>query len=53
MSKKPIDADAILKHAKLLVHEHAHEIQAYGHLVNLPIALFEHRRRPTTSPKPR
>ncbi len=36
-----IDADTILKRAAPLVHQHAHEIQPYGHLVKLPIALSE------------
>jgi hypothetical protein len=42
---KTIDADAILNRAKPLVHQHAHEIHPYGHLVKLPIA---HNR---TSPR--
>ena len=42
MSKRTIDADAILNQAKPLVHQQAHEIQPYGHLVKLPIALSEH-----------
>jgi starvation-inducible DNA-binding protein len=41
MSKKTIDADAILNRAKPLVHQQALEIQPYGHLVKLPIALSE------------
>ena len=41
MTKKTIDADAILNRAKPLVHQQAHEIQPYGHLVKLPIALAE------------
>lgn len=41
MSKGTLDADAILARAKPLVHQHAHEIQPYGHLVKLPIALSE------------
>ena len=41
MAKKTLDADAILQHAKPLVHQQAHEIQPYGHLVKLPIALSE------------
>src|SRR5262249_18250969 len=35
------DADAILAHAKPMTHQQAHEIQPYGHLVKLPIALSE------------
>src|SRR6188474_2084260 len=41
MSKRTIDADAILNRAKPLVHQQALEIQPYGHLVKLPIALSE------------
>jgi starvation-inducible DNA-binding protein len=36
-----IDADAVLKRAEPLVHQHTHEIQPYGHLVRMPIALSE------------
>src|SRR6476659_438874 len=42
MTKKMIGADTILNRAKPLTHQHAHEIQPYGHLVKLPIALPEH-----------
>jgi starvation-inducible DNA-binding protein len=38
---KPIDADVVLKRAQPLVHQHAAEIQPYGHLVHMPIALSE------------
>jgi starvation-inducible DNA-binding protein len=41
MIKRLIDADAILNQAKPLTHQHAHEIQPFGHLVKLPIALAE------------
>src|SRR5215467_15464666 len=43
MSKKTmtLEADAVVQHAKPLVHQQAHEIQPYGHLVKLPIALSE------------
>ena len=41
MAKRLIDADTILKHAKPLTDQRAHEIQPYGHLVKLPIALAE------------
>ena len=41
MTKRTIDADAILNRAKPLVHQQAHQIQPYGHLVKLPIALSE------------
>jgi starvation-inducible DNA-binding protein len=39
MSNKTLDADAIMAHAKPLVHQQAHEIQPFGHLVTMPIAL--------------
>src|SRR3977135_3296058 len=38
---KAIDADAILKRATPLSHQQAHEIQPFGHLVRMPIALSE------------
>src|SRR5436309_7050516 len=41
MSNKTLDADAILAHARPLAHQQAHEIQPFGHLVKLPIALSE------------
>src|SRR5256886_435213 len=41
MMKRTLDADAILNRAKPLVHQQANEIQPYGHLVKLPIALSE------------
>ena len=41
MVKSTIDADAILKRATPLAHQHAHEIQPFGHLVRMPIALSE------------
>ena len=41
MAKGVIDAEAILNRAKPLVHQQAPEIQPYGHLVKLPIALAE------------
>ena len=34
-----IDAEAILKRAQPLTHQQAHEIQPFGHLVRMPIAL--------------
>ena len=36
------DADVVLKAAEPLVHQHAPEIQAYGHTIRMPIALSEH-----------
>ena len=41
MAKEVIDAEAILNRAKPLAHQQAPEIQPYGHLVKLPIALSE------------
>jgi starvation-inducible DNA-binding protein len=41
MAKRMIDADTILKHARPLTHQQAPEIQPWGHLVKLPIALAE------------
>src|SRR5262245_8853118 len=38
---KTIEADSILKAAEPLVHQHAPEIQPYGHIVRMPIALPE------------
>ncbi|HEU4892332.1 MAG TPA: DNA starvation/stationary phase protection protein [Vicinamibacterales bacterium] len=36
---KTLDADAIIARATPLTHQQAHEIQPYGHLVRMPIAL--------------
>jgi starvation-inducible DNA-binding protein len=41
MSKPILEADEILQHANPLVHQRAHEIQPFGHLVRMPIALSE------------
>ncbi len=41
MTKATIDAETILKRASPLVHQEAHEIQPFGHLVHMPIALSE------------
>ena len=41
MTRTTLDADEILKRAKPLDHQHAHELQPFGHLVKLPIALDE------------
>ena len=38
---KTLDADAIIARATPLAHQHAHEIQPFGHLVKMPIALSE------------
>jgi len=36
-----LDTETILNRARPLVHQQAHEIQPYGHLIKLPIALAE------------
>jgi starvation-inducible DNA-binding protein len=41
MSKATLDADAIIARATPIARQHAHEIQPYGHLVRMPIALSE------------
>ena len=41
MKAKTLAAEAILNRARPLVHQQAPEIQPYGHLVKLPIALSE------------
>ena len=41
MTQTQIDAETILKRATPLAHQHAHEIQPFGHLVRMPIALSE------------
>jgi starvation-inducible DNA-binding protein len=41
MTKTTIDAETILKRAAPLAHQQAHEIQPFGHLVRMPIALSE------------
>jgi starvation-inducible DNA-binding protein len=41
MTKGMIDADTILNRARPLAHQEAPEIQPFGHLVKLPIALAE------------
>jgi starvation-inducible DNA-binding protein len=41
MSKVIMDADEILQHATPLTHQHGHEIQPWGHLIRMPIALAE------------
>lgn len=42
---KSIEADVILTAAEPLVHQHAPEIQVYGHLIRMPIALPEDARK--------
>ena len=38
---KTLDADAIMARATPVAHQEAHEIQPFGHLVRMPIALSE------------
>ena len=38
---KTLDADRIIARATPLVHQEAHEIQPFGHIVRMPIALSE------------
>src|SRR6201984_744330 len=42
MTKSTLDVETILKRAAPLTHQQAHEIQPFGHLVRMPIALSEH-----------
>jgi starvation-inducible DNA-binding protein len=41
MSKAQLDAETIMKRATPVTHQHAHEMQPFGHLVRMPIALAE------------
>ena len=41
MSRDTLDADAIMARATPITRQQAHEIQPYGHLVRMPIALSE------------
>jgi starvation-inducible DNA-binding protein len=41
MTKRTIDAETVLQRATPLAHQHAHEIQPYGHLIRMPIAMSE------------
>ena len=45
MTKRVIDADAILNQSRPVAHQNAPEIQPFGHLVKLPIALSENACR--------
>ena len=45
MTKSALDADVILKRAAPLTNQDAHEIQPFGHLVHMPIALSENTRK--------
>ena len=41
MSKAILDADQILQHATPITQQHGHEIQPWGHMIRMPIALAE------------
>lgn len=41
MSKAIVDADEILHQASPVVHQTGHEIQPYGHVIRMPIALAD------------
>jgi starvation-inducible DNA-binding protein len=41
MSKRTLDADAIMLRATPIAHQQAHLIQPFGHFVKMPIALSE------------
>jgi starvation-inducible DNA-binding protein len=41
MASKTLDADVVARRAKPLTNQQAHEIQPYGHIVKMPIALAE------------
>jgi starvation-inducible DNA-binding protein len=41
MTKRTLDADAILAHAQPITNQQAVELQPFGHLVKMPIALAE------------
>lgn len=45
MANMTVDADTILKKAAPLSHQAGHEIQPFGHLVRMPIALSENACR--------
>ena len=45
MTFKAHDADAILDRATPLLHQHAQEVQPYGHIVAVPIALSASARQ--------
>jgi len=41
MATKTLDANVIINHARPVLHQQAPEIQPFGHLVRMPIALSE------------
>ena len=41
MAKTILDAEEVLRQASPSVHQHGNEIQPYGHLIRMPIALAE------------
>jgi starvation-inducible DNA-binding protein len=42
---KFLEADVLLKRAEPLVHQHAPEIQPFGHITRMPLALAENARK--------
>ena len=42
---KSLEADVVLKAAEPLVHQHAPEIQPFGHIIGMPLALAQHARQ--------
>ena len=42
---KFLEADVLLKRAEPLVHQHAPEIQPFGHITRMPLALSENARK--------
>jgi starvation-inducible DNA-binding protein len=45
MTKRTIDADAFLDQAQPATAQHAPEVQPFGHLIRLPLALADHVRQ--------
>ncbi len=45
MKSPTIDAEIVARQATPLTHQHAHEIQPFGHLVSMPIALSDTTRK--------
>lgn len=45
MKSPTIDAEIVARQATPLTHQHAHEIQPFGHIVSMPIALSDTTRK--------
>ena len=41
---KPLEVDVVLTRAEPILHQHAPEIQPFGHIISMPLALSEHSR---------